>query len=145
MSRFLQHDVPEVHDEHGVLGRVDVAEHVPRHGHDIGHLAGFERATSASMPSSFADSRVPDCKRRGRAHSEIRHEPNSMAFIPWGTPASCQGRWHADAQRGLEHRAVGGCSGACLVGDLRRVRAASACLLTINAMRVGTRYTPLDS
>ena len=42
--RFLQHDVPEVHDEHGVLGRVDVAQHVPRHGHDIGHLAGFERA-----------------------------------------------------------------------------------------------------
>jgi len=61
MSRFLQHDVPEVHHEHRVLGSVDVAEHVSRHGHDIGDLTGLERPHFRLDSSSFADSRVPDC------------------------------------------------------------------------------------
>jgi len=114
--------VPEVHHEYRPLGRVDVIEYIPRHGHDIRHLAGLQGAHILVHAEQLRGLARPREQCRGGAHPETCHEPKFHGIHAMRVHASvgAKGDGRADSQRGLEHRLVRGRGGACLGGDLRR-------------------------
>lgn len=67
-----------LHHQHRLLRSPDVLQHVPRHRHEVGELARFQRPGSPSIPSNFAD---PWLLVSNAAEGDMRRSSISMMSL----------------------------------------------------------------
>src|ERR1700730_10186174 len=100
--------------------------------------------TSASIPSSFAASRVPDCNAAAGLIPRSVMSPNSIAFIPWGyTPASVPKAMGTPMRSAALNIAPWAAAAARALAAICGGYVSASLPTQYAARRVGTRYTPL--